>query len=142
MSREIKDPENPSDDELAYLAQRPFLIAEYESHGLDMEKANAFLEGREPKDITIVTTDAMRVGNQPPAGAARPNLQDEPPAPETQGADDELEPEDDPYEQWTVGDLKAEIDTRNKLRGDDDKLSASGNKDALVARLYEDDAAE
>lgn len=45
-----------------------------------------------------------------------------------------------PYEEWSVDDLKAEIDTRNVDR--EQKLAKTGNVKALADRLYEDDEAQ
>lgn len=44
-----------------------------------------------------------------------------------------------PYEQWSAGDLRAEIDDRNEDR--ETKISKAGGIAEMAARLYEDDAA-
>lgn len=59
------------------------------------------------------------------------------------GSDVESEEDGDddaPYEEWTVADLQAEIDDRNKDRAAEQKMSRAGKKDELVARLRQDDA--
>ena len=49
-----------------------------------------------------------------------------------------------PYEEWTVADLQAEIDARNKAALEDNPsavaMSRTGTKAELVARLKENDA--
>lgn len=50
---------------------------------------------------------------------------------------DEEEP--DPYEVWSVDDLKAEIDRRNQESGREVKISKAGSKQDLADRLYVDD---
>jgi hypothetical protein len=57
----------------------------------------------------------------------------------TDGADDSEVVEGDPYEVWSVDDLKAEIDRRNAEEGRTTKLSKAGGKQDLADRLYEDD---
>lgn len=46
-----------------------------------------------------------------------------------------------PYEEWTVTELKEEIDNRNVDRADDAKISSDGKKADLVAALEADDEA-
>lgn len=49
---------------------------------------------------------------------------------------------DQPYEDWTKADLEKEIEERNAQKGEgEDKISKSGNKSDLAARLDEDDEA-
>jgi hypothetical protein len=50
----------------------------------------------------------------------------------------ESEEDDASYDNWTVADLRAEIDRRNKEFGT--TMSTSGKRDDLVSRLTEDDA--
>lgn len=47
--------------------------------------------------------------------------------------------DEDDYNSWPNKELKAEIDARNKLRSDDEKLSVGTNKAELVATLVADD---
>jgi hypothetical protein len=49
--------------------------------------------------------------------------------------------EEDDYNNWTNKELKAEIDSRNEGRPDDEKLSVGANKAELVATLVADDEA-
>lgn len=63
------------------------------------------------------------------------HLIDNPPVPETEPEDDE----DVPYPEWTVEELKQEINDRNKTLDDDLKMSTSGNKGELIARLEQND---
>lgn len=56
------------------------------------------------------------------------------------GADEVL-----PYDQWSVDDLRAEIDDRNKAyvdAGSDTKISKAGSRADMAARLDADDAAK
>lgn len=56
------------------------------------------------------------------------------------GGDDVL-----PYEQWSVEDLRAEIDDRNKAyaeAGSETKISKAGSRADMAGRLHEDDAAK
>lgn len=46
-----------------------------------------------------------------------------------------------PYDEWSLTDLKAEIDRRNEGRDDSTKLSKAGGVQALADRLYADDDA-
>lgn len=55
--------------------------------------------------------------------------------------DEDSEPLEPPYNQYTNPQLRAEIERRNsELDEDDEKLALTGTKDELVARLEEDDA--
>ena len=56
--------------------------------------------------------------------------------------DDEADESEDTYDDMTVTELKAEIESRNEDRDEDDHLSKTGNKAELVARLEEDDEEE
>lgn len=47
--------------------------------------------------------------------------------------------EPDPYEVWSVEDLKSEIDRRNQEPGREVKISKAGGKQDLADRLYADD---
>jgi hypothetical protein len=134
MSMEI-DPKNVStDNELRYLRDRPWKIDEYRRQGfiaeMDAVEANIPMKS-DPTDETRIHTDQMRVGTQ------APQMSD----PRSSGVleDDEV---DDNYEEWSVADLKAEIEARNAERAEGSHLALSGNKDALVKRLKEDDEAE
>lgn len=56
--------------------------------------------------------------------------------------EDELET-DEPYTQWKLAELKAEVDARNADRPDADKIKPTGsNKEALAAALEQDDMAD
>lgn len=55
--------------------------------------------------------------------------------------EDEDDDEDPDYENWTIADLKAEIESRNKKAGADAQMSVTGVKADLAARLRENDAA-
>jgi hypothetical protein len=64
---------------------------------------------------------------------------------ETDGPTESDDSDDQPkgYVDQKVGELKAEIETRNAAREDDAKISTDGNnKAALVAALEADDAAQ
>jgi len=50
-----------------------------------------------------------------------------------------VDDEGDDYDTWTKADLTAEIEARNSDLGDDAKMSTSGTKPELIARLREDD---
>lgn len=57
-------------------------------------------------------------------------------------AEDESDAEVDPYEVWSMEELKAEIDRRNETRASDSKISKAGGKADLAQRLYADDDTE
>jgi hypothetical protein len=46
-----------------------------------------------------------------------------------------------PYEEWSVDDLKAEIDVRNADKAEGDKIAKTGGVKVLADRLYADDEA-
>jgi hypothetical protein len=139
MARQI-DFSKPLDaQDKQYLRERPWLINEANARGDDT--STVWEDSLELPDPTItVTTEEASLGNSDrrlpgPAPHGLAPLEDqmgEPPM----GAD---YVDDEPYENWTVADLQGEIDARNSARSDDDKISRSGKKDELVARLYEDD---
>jgi hypothetical protein len=85
-----------------------------------------------PEDESRVTTEQMRVGTQVPQQID----------PRGNGVLDDGEGEvDDNYEEWTVDELKSEIDARNAEDGRSAQISKDGKKAELAARLHEDDAA-
>jgi hypothetical protein len=53
------------------------------------------------------------------------------------GEDGEVQP----YDQWELPELKAEIDRRNEGRAGDSKIAKTGNVQVLADRLYADDEA-
>lgn len=114
MARNI-DFDNLSKDDIQYLRQRDALVREAELLGYtDIRK----------------TVDAD-MDAQPEYDAE----QDVDPSPQSQGnADLPATEEIPPYSEWSKDELVAELKTR--------KLSASGNKDELVARLDADDEEE
>lgn len=61
------------------------------------------------------------------------------PADDSLGGGGEAEPEA-PYEEWTVAELVAEINSRNESDGK--SISSKGVKAELIARLQADDAEE
>lgn len=56
--------------------------------------------------------------------------------------DDGDDEDDVSYDDMTKDELKAEIDSRNEGRDEDDHLSKAGNKQDLIDRLVEDDESE
>jgi hypothetical protein len=67
--------------------------------------------------------------------------EDEEETPDLDDEDDDDEVDDPGYEEWSIADLKAEIEDRNKKAGDS-PMSVTGVKADLAKRLREDDAAK
>lgn len=135
MSREI-DPKNLDERDALYLRDRPWMIDEYRRQGLiaEMDAVQSEEVRPSPEELTRIHTDQMRVGTQVPQQIDRiPNgvIPDD--------AEDEI---DDNYEEWSVAEIKTEIEARNAERGEKEQLSMSGNKAELCDRLHKDDAAE
>ena len=134
MSRAV-DPENLKKEDIRYLQDRPWMIDNFRRQGY-VDQMDAVLDGQikrdSPEDQTRVHTDDMRLGTQAPQ-------QIDPRANGVTGDDEEV---DDDYESWSKADLEAEIQTRNDEDGRETKISASGTKAELAARLHEDDNAE
>lgn len=128
MSVEI-DPKNVDPKNYQYLLDRPWMIDEFRRQGYNDEMdAVSAKSSSHPAEPTLVTTEKMRVGSQTPQ---HPNPQPNGPV------EDDVD-----YNEWSVSDLKTEIDARNAEEGRQEKLSSSGNKAALVAVLEDDDIAE
>lgn len=124
-------------DTRTYLRQRPWMLDEYRRRGFGDEVDKIIEDLPEPEvdpnEVDRVTTEGMSLGRQPrtkqhalPNGVVPPEV-------------DDADEADEPYEKWTVEDLKSEIDDRNEGREGDDKLSKTGTKQELVDRLYADD---
>jgi hypothetical protein len=120
------------DEDRRYLLQRPWTLEEYRRRGFggEVDALTGSVKQAEPvENPADVTTEQLRQGAQPPGPGAQPN-------------GDQVNDPDDDYEEWTVGDLKEEIEARNADgRDDGSKLAVSGKKEELIARLREDDAA-
>lgn len=129
---------NDIDDRLAgHLRDRPWMVEELRRQGFT-EQMDAVESGEpmkhSPEEANKITTDSMRLGTQPQLiDQAQPN---------GVTAASDLDEVDDNYEDWTVEELKTEINTRNEEGGRTEKLSTSGNKADLAARLHADDEAE
>jgi hypothetical protein len=67
--------------------------------------------------------------------------EDEEETPDLDDEEDDDEVDDPGYEEWSIADLKAEIEDRNKKAGDS-PMSVTGVKADLAKRLREDDAAK
>ena len=111
MGRKIDFSKPLAKDELAFVADRPWLRQDAELQGFEvLSESDEFLVADESGEDTSETVDET-------VGAA-----------EEDGEDVVL-----PYEQWDYADLKAEAKTR--------QLSASGSKEQLIERLVQDDSA-
>lgn len=134
MGRVI-DPKDLNEQDVRYLQDRPWLTDSFTRQGF-VEEMQSVKEGqvvrRSPEEESQISTDHMRVGTQAP--------QQELPRPNGVLPDDPEDEVDDNYEEWTVDELKAEIDERNKEEREA-PLSKDGKKADLAARLHEDDAA-
>lgn len=138
MSREI-DPTKMDSDDIDYVRDRPWMIDLFERQGhedaMKVVRESRSGEDKEyPGDNTVVHTDQMRVGTQAPQ---HPN-----PRPAGAAGEKVIEDDEVDYTQFSVDDLKAEIDARNAEDGTTEKISKSGSKADLIARLEEDDLAE
>lgn len=125
MAREL-DLTNLTDEDIPYIAQRPWLIHEAELLGVEdvQERVDAYLH---PETLPFSGPEFPGVEVLPAEGAAStPN------APQTEEEANVLEDdEEDDYEDWKVAELKAELTERG--------LPSSGVHADLVARLREDD---
>jgi hypothetical protein len=135
MSRVI-DPEDVKPEDRQYLLDRPWMVDEFRRRGFT-EQMDAVEEGVKmrpsPVEASKTTTEDMRIGTQAPQQID----------PRSNGVTGDGDEDDDvDYNEWSVADLKAEIDERNKEENREEKLSTSGNKADLVKRLEEDDLAE
>ena len=120
MARQI-DIENLSEEDVAYLEQRHWMIQELEFQGHDWATLRAEALGEE----LPASDEADENGS----------------VDQTDGSEPEEEPED--YSEYSFAELKAEIDDRNDGKEDDDetRISKAGSADELRARLVADDAA-
>lgn len=108
MAREI-DLDNISPEDIEYIKQRPWLLEDAERYGYKIDL-----------DAGAVQSPAF---SQEEVGQDHEN--------EVHGQDESSE---DDYDDWTVDELKEELDNR--------ELKTSGKKPELIDRLREDDATE
>jgi hypothetical protein len=128
MSREL-DYSNLSEDDVAYMVQRPWLVAEAEAEGFEV--AAQLPEAPDAPDTDVVQL-SLRDGQELPTQAD--------PAVSPSAEEPPLDTEDgDAYTEWKVAELREEIESRNAERDEEDHLSTSGTKAELVARLEADD---
>lgn len=139
MARSI-DPQKLEPQDVLYLKDRPWMVAEFRRQGFESQM-DAVEEAAQPipgSPYLETTTQDMSLGYQTNV------LVD----PASNGFDREADGEDpvvdDNYEEWSVEELKADIDARNaeEDRPKERKLSKAGSKEDLAKRLHEDDAAE
>jgi len=155
VSREIDTSKSLSDDDKLYLAQRGQLSTDVMSvqeqrELLDPENAGpSTLQLANTGTVATMTveeleaaladkrkaheeTDPQKLFTNPGglAGAAASSDSDE----------DDEEALEAPYDQYTKGELSAELIRRNETRSDDDQLPISGTKQELVDALDEDDS--
>lgn len=150
MAREL-DLDNLSREDLMYMRQRPWLVADAVRRGygdiperikeLDSESTNVSEEDNGGSD----NAESSAAGNVQgdPAGADGSDDgsdngddddsddSDSSDMDEEEEEDEEEEDEDVDYDSWTVPELKEELKERN--------LSTDGKKDELIARLVKDD---
>jgi hypothetical protein len=132
MSR-VVDPTDVKVDDRAYLLTRPWMMDEFRRQGYEAEM-DAVAKGvkirKSPEEESKLSTEDLRVGTQAPQQLdARPS-------------GSPVDEDDVDYSEWSVADLKAEIDARNAEEGRSEKLPSNGNKATLVAALEADDLAE
>ena len=130
--RDLLSKRTEQDDQ--YMRERPWIIAEYERMGFtdEMKQVREGIRPLEsPGEASRVTTDDMRVGVLPTDRKVQEDRVSPP-------ADDEVE---DDYDTLTVAQLQEEIDVRNRELPDEDKITRTGKKEDLIARLRADDEA-
>ena len=115
MSRQIDFTQPLTEDEIAYVNDRPWLLQDARMRGLDIISDNEF-----------VVDDASDASDDSDDDADDADNEEE--------DDDEEEEDEDlpPYEEWSYADLKAEAERR--------ELPKSGSKEQLIERLTESDS--
>lgn len=132
MSKQIDFSEPLSEEDEAYVNDRPWLRKDAELSGFDLSNAEDF----------VVESDDDESGQEPDGFEDDENSDSEDGEGDGGTADDESEDEDEgdedgeeeaaPYTEWDYADLKEEAGNR--------KLSKAGSKEQLIQRLEEDDA--
>jgi hypothetical protein len=114
-----------SKDDLIYLSQRNRLTQE--------EEAEYLPDGYAGNDFNSEGERLADVENTGDVGTHIPDGGSPPPDPNSS------EEDDTPYEEWTVDELKEEIDARNEQRDGESHISKTGNKAELIEALEQDD---
>jgi hypothetical protein len=116
MARDV-DFENLDEDDVRYLAERPWLVDQAEREG-----------NEDVREVVEEYALSQQAHNEPgtfPVEATTPQ-----------------EEADDDYDSWKKDELVAEIEDRNSEREDSDYLSPGGTKSDMIERLRADDAAQ
>ncbi|WNT45013.1 hypothetical protein SEA_PHUNAPHOKE_19 [Microbacterium phage PhunaPhoke] len=123
MSRKIDFSKPLSEEDEAYVADRPWLRTDAELSGFDLSEETDFSVDGEEEDE-----------GQTPDGfeESEDESEDDENESEDEEENDEEQEEDLPYSEWDFADLQAELKERD--------LSAKGSKEQLVARLEQHDA--
>ena len=128
MSRQIDFSKPISEEDAAYVADRPWLVAEAEQAGFEVKFDEDFTQDAPPEE-----REALQ---DPDTEYANPNQVVSVPGEEEDEEDSEEEADDEEvpgYADWEYQALKDEAGNRD--------LSKSGSKEQLIARLEENDAA-
>ncbi|QLF84501.1 hypothetical protein SEA_RIE18_19 [Microbacterium phage Rie18] len=122
MSRTIDFSKPLSEEDEAYVADRPWLRTDAELSGFDLSEETDFSVDGEEED------EGTPDGFEDEDDESEDENEDEG---EEENEDEEQE-EDLPYSEWEFSDLQAELKKRD--------LSAKGSKEQLAARLEQHDA--
>lgn len=134
MSKQIDFSKPLSEDDQAYVAERPWLLQDARLNGQDIITDDEFTvddDGTGSDENTDEDSDSNEDGDESTEGGDESNSDDAEEDESEDGEDDDSE-EAAPYAEWDYADLKEEAGNRN--------LSKSGSKEQLVKRLEEDDA--
>ncbi|QNN98584.1 hypothetical protein SEA_AESIR_18 [Microbacterium phage Aesir] len=123
MSRKIDFSKPLSEEDEAYVADRPWLRTDAELSGFDLS---------EETDFSVDGEDEDESGTPEGFENEDEESEDENDEDEESEEDDEEQEEDLPYSEWEFADLQAELKKRD--------LSAKGSKEQLAARLEQHDA--
>lgn len=129
MSKKIDFSKPLSEDDEAYVAERPWLRTDAELSGFDLSDETDFSvdeddeDGEDPEGFESEDGDESATGDDAEAEDDESDEEDE-----GEGDEDEVAP----YAEWEYAALKEEAGTRG--------LSKSGSKEQLIERLEQDDA--